>query len=68
MKDHPRTPSTYIALLRGINVGGHKIVKMDRLRKAFEELGFKDVDHICSERKRSLQVAKDSACGLVQKN
>ena len=44
MKDHPRAPSTYIALLRGINVGGHKIVKMDRLRKAFEELGFKDVD------------------------
>ena len=44
MKDHPRTPSTYIALLRGINVGGHKIVKIDRLRKAFEELGFKDVD------------------------
>jgi uncharacterized protein (DUF1697 family) len=32
--------STYIALLRGINLGGHKIVKMDQLRKMFEELGF----------------------------
>jgi uncharacterized protein (DUF1697 family) len=37
------TKSTYVALLRGINLSGHKIVKMDQLRKAFEELGFKDV-------------------------
>ena len=34
---------TYVALLRGINLGGHKVVKMDQLRKAFEELGFEDV-------------------------
>jgi uncharacterized protein (DUF1697 family) len=32
----------YIALLRGINVGGHR-VKMDRLRELFEALGF---DHV----------------------
>ena len=32
----------YIALLRGINVGGHR-VKMDRLRGLFEALGFDDV-------------------------
>lgn len=32
----------YIAFLRGINVGGHR-VKMDRLRSLFEELGFRDV-------------------------
>ena len=32
----------YVALLRGINVGGHR-VKMDRLREFFEELGFQDV-------------------------
>jgi uncharacterized protein (DUF1697 family) len=43
MKAPSRTPSTYIALLRGINLGGHKIVKMDQLRKAFEEFGFEDV-------------------------
>jgi uncharacterized protein (DUF1697 family) len=34
---------TYVALLRGINLGGHKIVKMDRLRKTFGQLGFEDV-------------------------
>ena len=43
MKEPSRTPPTYIALLRGINLGGHKIVKMDQLRKTFEELGFADV-------------------------
>ena len=32
----------YIAFLRGINVGGHR-VKMDRLRSLFEEMGLADV-------------------------
>ena len=32
----------YIALLRGVNVGGH-IVKMDRLRDLFGELGYGNV-------------------------
>lgn len=32
----------YIAFLRGINVGGHR-VKMDRLRELFTGLGLKDV-------------------------
>jgi uncharacterized protein (DUF1697 family) len=45
MKATRRTTSksTYVALLRGINVGGHKAVKMDKLRKTFEALGLKDV-------------------------
>ena len=30
-------------MLRGINVGGHKLVKMERLRKSFEALGFEQV-------------------------
>jgi uncharacterized protein (DUF1697 family) len=33
----------YISLLRGINVGGHKRIKMDQLRKSFEALGFEQV-------------------------
>lgn len=33
----------YIALLRAINVGGHN-VKMDYLRKLFEEMGFSEVE------------------------
>ncbi|PFJ50878.1 cytoplasmic protein [Bacillus cereus] len=33
----------YIALLRGINVGGHKVIKMLDLKKAFESMGLKKV-------------------------
>jgi len=33
----------YIALLRGINVGGNKRIKMDELRRSFEALGFNQV-------------------------
>lgn len=33
----------YIALLRGINVGGHKKLKMADLKLLFEDLGFENV-------------------------
>lgn len=35
--------NTYIALLRGINVSGQKIIKMAELKKMFENLGFQNV-------------------------
>jgi uncharacterized protein (DUF1697 family) len=35
--------ATYIALLRGINVGGQKKIEMPELIAAFESLGFEDV-------------------------
>ncbi len=34
---------TYISILRGINVGGHRKLKMEALRKMYEDLGFKEV-------------------------
>ena len=33
----------YVALLRGINVGGNKKVEMAKLKKAFESVGYTDV-------------------------
>lgn len=33
----------YVALLRGINVSGQKMVKMDALKKTFEDIGFKSI-------------------------
>jgi uncharacterized protein (DUF1697 family) len=33
----------YIALLRGINVGGNKLIKMEKLRQSFEALRFEQV-------------------------
>ncbi|WP_236343340.1 DUF1697 domain-containing protein [Paenibacillus plantiphilus] len=38
-----RTMGIYIALLRGINVSGQKIIKMDRLRNLFESLNYQSV-------------------------
>ncbi len=35
--------NTYVALLRGINVSGHKIVKMELLRKFLGELNFENI-------------------------
>jgi uncharacterized protein (DUF1697 family) len=35
--------TTYIALLRGINVGGKNLIRMPALKAAFEEDGFEDV-------------------------
>jgi len=34
--------NTFIALLRGINVGGKNIIKMAQLKKNFDEMGFSD--------------------------
>ena len=33
----------YVAFLRGINVGGHALIKMADLKKAFAEMGFANV-------------------------
>ena len=33
----------HLALLRGINVGGHNLISKTELRSCFEELGFEDV-------------------------
>jgi uncharacterized protein (DUF1697 family) len=33
----------YVCMLRGINIGPHKRIQMDQLRKSFEALGFEQV-------------------------
>jgi uncharacterized protein (DUF1697 family) len=35
--------TTYISMLRGINVGGHKKIKMDILKQLYVELGYTNV-------------------------
>ena len=35
--------TTYISILRGINVSGQKLIKMDDLRKMYTELGFHSI-------------------------
>ncbi len=36
---------TYISILRGINVSGHRVIKMDALKSLYSELGFQNVRH-----------------------
>jgi uncharacterized protein (DUF1697 family) len=35
--------STFVALLRGVNVGGKNMISMSSLKTSFEKLGFKDI-------------------------
>lgn len=35
----------YISILRGINVSGQKLIKMDALKRMYESLGFTNVKH-----------------------
>lgn len=36
--------TSYVALLRGINVGGHNLIPMSQLQECFRVLGYRDVD------------------------
>ena len=38
-----RTPTRWVALLRGINVGGKNLIRMPALEACFEEQGFEEV-------------------------
>lgn len=40
---YQRQAAKYVALLRGINVGGNNIIKMADLRACFEQMGLQDV-------------------------
>jgi uncharacterized protein (DUF1697 family) len=56
----------YIAFLRAINVGGH-IVKMDRLRALFEEIGFSKVETFIASGNVIFETANKNTKTLTQK-
>lgn len=67
--------TTYISILRGINVGGHKLIKMDTLRNMYESLNFKDVktyvqsgNVIFSYNKTDLKELEDIISKQIEKN
>ena len=59
--------AVYISLIRGINVGGHKIVKMDQLRAALEKLGFQKVQTYIQSGNIVFQLPKRSASTISKK-
>jgi uncharacterized protein (DUF1697 family) len=54
----------YIAMLRGINIGPHKRMKMDKLRVSFEGLGFQSVKTYIQSGNVAFKAGKISATGL----
>jgi len=43
MSDRKSKSNVFVALLRGVNVGGNNMISMSALKKSFEALGFSDV-------------------------
>lgn len=58
--------SRYIALLRGINVGGH-VVRMEELRKVFSSLGFSGVETFIASGNVVFTAAEADACALERR-
>jgi uncharacterized protein (DUF1697 family) len=57
----------YISMLRGINVGGHKTIKMDKLRKSLEALGVEQVKTYIQSGNVVFNAAKTSPTALSRR-
>jgi uncharacterized protein (DUF1697 family) len=57
----------YVAMLRGINVSGQKIIKMESLRESFESLGLSDVKTYIQSGNVIFKSAKAFTAGLARK-
>jgi uncharacterized protein (DUF1697 family) len=57
----------HVALLRGINIGAHKRVKMDDLRKSFEGLGLEQVKTYIQSGNVVFRSGKSSTAALQKK-
>src|SRR5262249_52815651 len=55
----------YIAMLRGINVSGHKILKMEQLRASFEVMSFRNVKTYVQSGNVIFETGNDSLATLT---
>src|ERR1700735_4731024 len=60
-------PTAYVAFLRGINVGGNKLIKMTEVVKAFEKAGFQKVKTLLASGNVLFEAAETDAPALTQK-
>jgi uncharacterized protein (DUF1697 family) len=58
---------TYVAMLRGINVSGHKVLKMEKLRATFASLRFDDVKTYIQSGNVVFKTANASTASLEKK-
>ena len=57
----------YVALLRGINVGGNTMIKMAELKKSFESLGFQNVVSYVNSGNLAFDARRSSESSLAKK-
>jgi len=57
----------YVALLRGINVGGKNMIKMETLRATFENLGFENVKSYINSGNLAFDTKKNNDTKLAAK-
>jgi uncharacterized protein (DUF1697 family) len=57
----------YVALLRGINVGGNNMIKMEKLRETFAALGFENVKTYINSGNIAFDAKKTSDAKLAKK-
>src|SRR5262245_49484903 len=62
----PSPSTTYVALLRGINVGGNALVSMKELKTCFEELGLQDVRTYINSGNIIFKDSRKSVAGLAK--
>lgn len=55
----------YVAFFRGINMGGHNIIRMADLRRAFEGMGFRDVRTVLASGNVLFRATKDDMITLT---
>ena len=54
----------YLALLRGINVSGHNMIKMDALKKMLENMGFQNVEMYIQSGNVFLESEEENAASI----
>jgi uncharacterized protein (DUF1697 family) len=59
--------TTYVAFLRGINVGGNSIIKMADLKRSFESLGFRNIVPVLASGNIVFQTSKEDLGALKQR-
>lgn len=57
----------YVLFLRGINVGGHKKVPMNELKKMMSDMGFKDVKTLLNSGNVVFEAEKEKESVLLRK-
>lgn len=67
MAEAKRNAIRFAAFLRGINVGGNSLIKMEDLRTAFEAMGFRNVKTVLASGNVIFEAQVDEKTKLVRK-